>query len=291
MIYTNRWTNRLSDLIKEAAQEIIPIVGTVQGQKTYSRGAGGDITLEIDRKAENFILNCLKKYKESFNVISEEIGNRYWDADQELFFKKDSVQYKSTSNFFLIDPVDGSTNAKRGIPFYCISIAYATSANFTDLQIGVVYDIATNDLYVAEKGHGSYLNEKPIHCSEATTISTAILGTDLDPRRILPDYQLFKQNLLTQVRKVRVFGACALELCLVARGGLDIYFDMRGITRIVDIAAGILILTEAGGIVWNEDFTSIKNHEVSLNLHYSLIAFTPTLSKELKEKRRDILNI
>lgn len=289
MKYSNRWTDRLCQIIKNAAQEIKPIAGTIQGRKTYSRGAGGDITLELDRMAENLILNELKTYNESFNIISEEIGNRYWDANQEKFFKKDSIHYNSSANYFLIDPVDGSTNAKRGIPFYCISIAYASSADYSDIQVGLVYNIATKDLYVAEKGHGAQLNEKPIHCSKTSAISQALLGTDLDPRRILPDYKIFKQDLLKQVRKVRVFGSCALELCLVARGGLDIYFDMRGITRIVDIAAGILILSEAGGTIWKEDFSPIQNHEVSLDLHYSLIAFAPGLSEELREKRKKFL--
>ncbi len=286
MKYTNLWTARLLQIIKEVATEIKPIVGTEIGRKKYTRGAGGDITLEIDRRAETSILDALQTYGESFNIISEEIGNRFWDAKMNKFIKKDSSEYLVSTNYFFIDPIDGSTNAKRGIPFFCISIAYGTGPNYDDLQAGIVFNIATNDAYVAEKHQGAYLNDTSITCSSVSTLDAAIIGTDLDPKKILPEYAKFKKNLLEHVRKVRVFGSCALELCLVAQGALDIYFDMRGITRIVDIAAGIIILSEAGGTVWNETFTPIRNHELSLGKRYALIVFSSTLQEELREKKK-----
>jgi fructose-1,6-bisphosphatase/inositol monophosphatase family enzyme len=115
-------------------------------------------------------------------------------------------------------------------------------------------------------------------------LKNAIGGTNLDLHHIIPECERIKGELIASVRKIRVFGACALELVLVAQGALDVYFDFRGITRIVDIAAGILIVHEAGGMTLDVKGTRILNHKMALDKRYGLIALNQALEKEIIEK-------
>jgi len=282
--YTNKWTERIVIAINNAFLEIKSIIGTKEANKKHTIGAGGDLTLEIDKRAENAIIQTLESYNEPIVIVSEEIGKYFWDPDA----KKRIFKFKSSicSDFFIIDPIDGSTNAKRGIPFSCISIAYADGSTLNDIQVGVVFNIRTEDLYLAEKGKGAFCNSNPIHCSQTKKLANSVAGTDMHIRDFCEPKINQKNIVLKHARKVRIMGSTALEMCMVAGGSLDFYIDFRGISRIVDFAAAYLIVKEAGGFFIDDKGKSISGstYNFSLNKRYNLLVGCPGLEEIVKKK-------
>jgi myo-inositol-1(or 4)-monophosphatase len=279
--YSNIWTDRLIVAVKTAQSQIIDLIGTSQGKKQYGVGAGGDITVELDRIAEETIIKSIQSYNTPCYIISEEIGYFYWDHETKTRIFDFAFLNLDCKSYFIIDPVDGSTNAKRGIPFSCISIAYSNGLDINDIQIGVVSNITTGDLYVAEKGFGAFLNHEPIQCSPINSISNAIAGTDVKSSSACNDFLDIHNNILFDIHKLRILGSCALELCLVAQGALDLYLDLRGIVRIVDIAAGILIVREAGGFCIGQFGTNLVSNGFLLKDRYVIIAGCPGIEDEI----------
>jgi len=200
-------------------------------------GADGTITKYIDKIAEDAAINILDKSKLKVNLLSEEVG--FLDLGGKYTF--------------VLDPIDGTRNAYRGIPFYSVSLAIGKS-KLKDVEYGIVKNIPTGDLYVAEKKHGAFLNNTQISVSEVPPkdfLSSLVLGRNSDPSTVL----LSKQNY------VRSLGSASLEMCMVAIGALDLYYVGREFMRVVDIAASTLIVREAGGIVKN-----IYGEDLDMNL-------------------------
>ena len=190
-------------------------------------GADGTVTKYIDQLAEDAAINYLNKSKTKVNVLSEEIG-----------FLDNGADYT-----FVLDPIDGTRNAYRGIPFYSVSIAIGKST-LSDVEYGIVKNIPSGDVFTAEKSHGAFLNGNRIGTPEIPDkepLSSLSLGKNCDKMTI----SLAKKD------KVRSLGSASLEMCMVAIGALDYYVVGKEYIRIVDIAASTLILREAGGIVTN----------------------------------------
>lgn len=188
-------------------------------------GADGTITKYIDKLAENAAINLLKKSKLKVNLLSEEAG--FLDLGGEYTF--------------ILDPIDGTRNAYRGIPFYSVSLAIGKST-LKDVEYGIVRNIPTGDIFIAEKNHGAFLNNTQISVHEVPPkdiLHSVVLGKNSDPATLL----LAKKNA------VRSLGSASLEMCMVAMGGLDYYFVGRKFMRVVDIAASTLIVREGGGVV------------------------------------------
>jgi fructose-1,6-bisphosphatase/inositol monophosphatase family enzyme len=190
-------------------------------------GADGTVTKYVDKIAEDVAVRYIERSKIKVNILSEEAG-----------FIDRGGKYT-----FVIDPIDGTRNAYRGIPFYSISIAVGKS-KISDVEYGIVKNIPTGDTFTAEKGHGAFYNKKrivvpDIPCKEL--LSSLTLGKNFDRVTI----SLAKKD------KVRSLGSASLEMCMVAIGALDFYVVGREYIRVVDIAASTLILREAGGIVTN----------------------------------------
>ena len=284
MNYRNRWTERIIVAIENAFSEIKTIIGTKEANKKHTIGAGGDLTLEIDKRAENAIIQTLESYNEPIIIISEEIGKYFWDPI--LKERKFNFEYNECADFFIIDPIDGSTNAKRGIPFSCISVAYANGPTLDDIQVGAVLNIKTEDLYLAEKGSGAFRNEKPIKCSQTKSLANSIAGTDLHIRDFCEPTINKTNKILKYPRKVRIMGSSALEICLVADGSFDFYIDFRGISRVIDFAAAYLILEEAGGLIIDNLGRPLSQviKKFTLNERYNLLASCPGLEKSIKKK-------
>lgn len=210
-------------------------------------GADGTITKYVDKIAEEAALNIINKSKTKVNVLSEEIG-----------FIDNNAEY-----IFVLDPIDGTRNAYRGIPFYSVSIAIGKK-NISDVEYGLVKNIPTGDIFTAERDFGAFFNKRRIGVPEIPdkeVLSSLALGNNYD-----------KVTLKHAKReKVRSLGSASLEMCMVAIGGLDFYVIGREYLRVVDIAASTLILREAGGIV-----TNILGEELdmpfSLDKHTSVVA-------------------
>jgi fructose-1,6-bisphosphatase/inositol monophosphatase family enzyme len=190
-------------------------------------GADGTVTKYIDKIAEDAAINYLEKSKLNVNILSEEIG-----------FADNGAEYT-----FVLDPIDGTRNAYRGIPFYAISLAIGKS-KISDVEYGIVKNVPTGDIFTAEKGFGAYLNKNKIgvpNVPDTELCSSLALGKNFDKITIS----------LARKEKVRSLGSASLEMCMVALGALDFYVVGKEYIRVVDIAASTLILREAGGIVKN----------------------------------------
>jgi fructose-1,6-bisphosphatase/inositol monophosphatase family enzyme len=193
--------------------------------KTIGLGADGTPTSYIDKIAEDAALKILEKSEVKVNLLSEEAG---------------FVDFGGTS-VFVLDPIDGTRNAYRGIPFYSVSLAIGTS-RIRDIEYGVVKNIPTGDVFTAEKHHGSFLNNTPIRVCEVPSVemlSSISLGKNHTTRT----------GALSRKGNVRSLGSASLEMCMVAIGALDYYFTAKEILRVIDIAASTLIVREAGGFV------------------------------------------
>jgi fructose-1,6-bisphosphatase/inositol monophosphatase family enzyme len=190
-------------------------------------GADGTVTKYVDKIAEDTAIDFLNKSDVKVNILSEEVG-----------LVDNNAKYT-----FVLDPIDGTRNAYRGIPFYSISIAIGKSC-INDVEYGIVKNIPTGDLFIAEKGHGAFYNNKKIFVPDVPDIeplSSLSLGKNFDKLTLK----------LAKMDKVRSLGSASLEMCMVAIGALDFYVVGREYIRVVDIAASTLILREAGGIVTN----------------------------------------
>ena len=201
-----------------------------------------DLVSQADRLAEQACLSVLKAGTPAYGIVAEETGGR-----------------PSGSATWYIDPLDGTTNYLHGIPQYAVSIGLIGHAGWSDQSnqplvvdtpiVAVVYDPCRDEMFTAIHGHGAQLNGQAIHCSTTTEYSQALLGTGLPFRdySFTDEYMPALKDAIHQTRGVRRNGAAALDLAWVACGRFDGYWEM-GLAP-WDVAAGTLLVREAGGIV------------------------------------------
>ena len=157
-----------------------------------------------------------------------------------------------TQRTVILDPIDGTSNALHGIPFFCTSVALSTGPTLSSTKLGFVKNLSNKDVFFAEKGHGAYKGKTCLKPSTITTLSDALISVELS----LPHNQQHLKRLtplLLDLKKIRHLGATALEICYVASGALDAFVDLRNIARSVDLAAAYIILGEAGGVMVTPD--------------------------------------
>ena len=265
------------DLLKQIAINVFdaihPILGTKKAAEKSQRGAGGDISMQIDLIAENIVIDTLENENVNLLLISEELGEQYIGNKEKAI---------KSQNVLIIDPVDGSNNAVRGIPYCSISIAYAIGKSIMNIKKAVVLDLVSKDIYWAVKGEGAYLNNIEIHVSDLGITDKCFFELNL------PMKNFFKQidNLRPIFRRffrIRVLGSSALTLCQLAKGSMEVFINLRETNRLVDVAAGLLILKEAGGRIFSLDGKEIEE-ELSINLKFSFIACNSNLEPFLKEE-------
>ncbi|HUU72754.1 MAG TPA: inositol monophosphatase family protein, partial [Burkholderiales bacterium] len=188
-----------------------------------------DLVSEVDRAAEEAIIDSLRSVYPDHAILAEESG-----ASGESEYQ------------WIIDPLDGTTNFLHGFPVYAVSIALAHKGQ---IQHAVVYDPTRNDLYTASRGAGAYLNDKRLRVSRRDKLIDCLIGTGF-PFRASADidaYTAMFKALTTRTAGIRRPGAAALDLASVAAGRLDGFWEI-GLSP-WDMAAGILLITEAGGLV------------------------------------------
>ena len=222
----------MSTLLADLAMAVQDAVDHLQGDpaEILGRGADGAPSSRLDRAAEAAVLERLEKEGARVNVRSEEAGFVDRGGDTLL----------------VLDPVDGTHNALRGVPAFSVSIALG-HARLSDVQEGLVRDLVSGATYHALKGRGATLNGKPIHARRfdpKDVLFSVYLGTNAEADA---------SRVAAKARRVRNLGAASLDLCLVARGAADAYYmrsrEERLKLRACDIAAGTLIVREAGGLV------------------------------------------
>jgi myo-inositol-1(or 4)-monophosphatase len=193
-----------------------------------------DIVTETDKEVEAFLVKAILARYPDHGVLGEEYG---------------AVQTKSGLRW-IIDPIDGTTSFVHRLPFYSISIALEKEG---EPVLGVVYAPALNQLFYAEKGKGAFVGDTAIHVSETRGLDKAVMATGfacLRAGRQNNNLPIFNE-IVPKLRDIRRFGSAALDLCYTALGSLDGFWEMN--LNIYDIAAGTVILKEAGGVV--TDFT------------------------------------
>jgi fructose-1,6-bisphosphatase/inositol monophosphatase family enzyme len=219
-------------LLLELADAVQHAVAAFEGDlgEVVGRGADGAPSTRIDRVAEETVLRVLDYEGAALNVLSEEAG----------FLDRGG---KAT---LVLDPIDGTHNALRGVPAYSVSMAIG-QARLSDAQEALVRDLVSGATYYAVKGGGAFLNARPIRVhalDREDLVFSVYLG-----RNAAPD----AARVAGIARRVRALGAASLDLCLVARGAVDLYYNhsARPETKLraVDIAGGALIVREAGGVV------------------------------------------
>jgi myo-inositol-1(or 4)-monophosphatase len=208
-----------------------------RAEETGTRGSGGDRTLVIDSEAESLVfaeLDALKHEGYCFTALSEERGEiDYGDADVRV----------------IIDPIDGSLNAKRGLPHHALSIAVAAGATMADVEFAFVHDFGPREEWWARKADGAYLNghrlDPDLTERRARDGRLEVLGIEsADPRWVANSIEPLRDTAY----RLRALGTIASTLCQVAAARIDGMVSLRN-ARGVDSAAGQLIVREAGGLV------------------------------------------
>ncbi|MDD3050638.1 MAG: inositol monophosphatase family protein [Candidatus Cloacimonetes bacterium] len=224
-----------------------------------------DLVTETDRRVEIYLKEKLKELTPEADFLAEETDSLY--SESELLW--------------IIDPIDGTTNFVHKFPFFCISVALSVN---NKLQLAYVYNPITGDLYEAEKNAGSYLNKKQIFVSEVTSLTHSLLATGFpydyadNPENNLGYFDYF----LKQVHGIRRAGSAALDLCMVASGAFDGFWEWH--LNPWDVAAGVLIVQEANGRI------SDINGDLFTFDSSSIVAANPEISVVMLEKFKDFAN-
>jgi myo-inositol-1(or 4)-monophosphatase len=193
-----------------------------------------DFVTEVDQAAENVIIDTILAAYPGHGILAEESGRERGAKHSEYLW--------------IIDPLDGTTNFIHGFPVYAVSIALAHRGQ---VQQAVVYDPSRNDLFYASKGRGAFLNDKRLRVSRRTRMGEALIGTGFPFRKgdNFKRYVQMFEAVMQNCAGLRRPGAAALDLCYVAAGYYDAFFE-TGLSP-WDLAAGSLMITEAGGLVGN----------------------------------------
>jgi myo-inositol-1(or 4)-monophosphatase len=224
--------NQMAELVELGIRDL---VGTPMGGETVKMGADLTPTKKIDQVAEDCIITYLQEHPLCSLLVSEEAGKMELGGDSGTIF---------------LDPVDGTFNAVTGIPFYALSIAYAEKGV---IRQAFVRNLASGETFTAIKGKYARCDGKSIHVSDVSRLdqcAMSVYGRKFDTTRMM--------ELGQKIRRWRLLGASALELCYIGCGRIDGFVDLRGTLRVTDAAAGMLICAEAGGKVTDLEGKSIR---------------------------------
>ena len=212
---------------EKASKILIRDFGELEKLQVSKKGHQ-DFVTNADIKAEKIIIEELKKARPNYSIISEENGVE---------------KNKDHSNFWIIDPIDGTTNFLHGVPHFAISIALQSN---NEIVCGLIFDPIKDELFYAEKNNGAYFNNQRIRVSKKREINECLFAVGKGK---------YNPDLIC-----RRSGSAALDMAYVASGRFDGYFQNN--LNLWDIAAGIIIVKEAGGIVNEIDLSSLKNLKV-----------------------------
>ncbi len=221
------------------------------GNLQISRKGSADFVTSADLRTEKFLQKELTAVRPNFGFLLEEGGE---------------VKGKDVNTRWIIDPIDGTSNFIHAVPYFCISVGLeqTNAKGESEIIAGVIYDPLHNELFAAEKGQGAFLNDRKIKVSARNTIEDSMLVTGKAARNTGHDQEMF--NLAGTLSKsgaiVRYFGATALDLAYLAAGRLDAcwYYTVKP----WDIAAGMLLIREAGGTVQAMDGTEATAYSKNL---------------------------
>ncbi len=214
----------------DAAGDAVRDMAPAERGRAVGAGAGGDTTMEVDRAAEDAVLAVLAAAGMPFRLVSEEAGEREVGG--------------GGGPWVVLDPIDGSLNAKRGLPVFATSIALAEGPSIGDVVLGVVRDHGTGEEWIAQRGRGATVDGRPVRADGEPGALELLLVEGAYPDRIGPA----ASALDGRVHRIRALGSLALSLCHAAAGRCDAMVGL-GPGRSIDIAAAQLVAREAGLLV------------------------------------------
>ena len=250
MKLTSANINVMVNACRKASKHIIRDFGEIEKLQTSVKGPGDFVTM-TDKKVEEILIEELRKARPKYSVLSEEIGE---------------IKNDDTEDFkWIIDPIDGTSNFLHGIPHFAISLALE---NKKEIICGIVFDPIKNELFSAEKGNGSYLNNQRMRVSARKKLKDCLIVTG-GPRQnhqnkevCMEEYKRFSSKVLIPIRKM---GSAALDMAYVAAGRCDGFWQRN--LNYWDVAAGILLVKEACGYV--ADFSGkdkyVENKTILVN--------------------------
>ena len=213
---------------EKASKVLIRDFGELENLQVSKKGPK-DFVTNSDKKVEKIIIQELEKSKKKFSFLSEENGK---------------IENQDKENIWIIDPIDGTNNFLHGIPHFSISIGLKSN---DEIIAGVIFDPIKNELFYAEKNNGAYFNNQRIRVSKKNNIDECLFASN--------NVEINNDNL-----SIRNLGSAALDMAYVGTGRFDGYFQND--LHIWDIAAGIIIVKEAGGMVNNLNLSQIENLKI-----------------------------
>ena len=228
MISISANLNIMIKAAEKASKSIIRDFGEVEKLQVSKKGPY-DFVTKTDKNVEKILIEELSKTKKNYSFLTEETG---------------TIKNKDTENIWIIDPIDGTTNFLHGIPHFAISIAHQFK---NQIISGLIFDPIKDEMFFAEKDKGAFLNNQRLRVSKKNSLDECLFSSNHEGVKF--------SNL-----NMRCSGSAALDLAYVAAGRLDGFFHNR--IKIWDIAAGTLMIKEAGGIVNDLDGFDIDNIDI-----------------------------
>ena len=249
---------------EKAARSLIRDFGEVEQLQVSQKGPG-DFVSAADKRAEQLIHEELKKGQPRYSFLMEESG---------------AIEGENKDFRWIVDPLDGTTNFLHGIPHWCISIALESKGQITH---GLIYDPVKDEMFTAEFGQGAFIHRnKRLRVSGRYDFTRALILTGA-PRRAMKAHELFfkEQRAVWETgANLRRYGAAALDLAYVAAGRVEAFWERD--LKAWDVAAGILIVKEAGGFI-----TDLDNHKNSPLETGNILASNEGLFNDLKKILKD----
>ncbi len=250
--------NIITKACMKASRSLIRDYGEIENLQVSTKGPG-DFVSSADKRTEKILIEELQKAHPDYGIVTEESG---------------IINKSNINNRWIIDPIDGTMNFLNGIPQFAISIGYEED---NEVKSGVIFNPIMNEMFCAEKGNGAYLNNSRIRVSNKKKLSDALIVTGGPKQGSKIKEKIFSEyiNVSNCVSNVRKFGSAALDMAYVACGRFDGYWQRE--LNYWDIAAGIIILKEAGGFV---DFFERDN---LAPLKKNILASNSNIHDELKD--------
>ena len=250
--------NLITKACMKASRSLIRDFGEIENLQVSSKGPG-DFVTSADKRTEKILIEELQKAHPEYGIITEETG---------------IINKSNIKNRWIIDPIDGTFNFMNGVPQFAISVGYEEE---NQIKCGVIFNPIMNEMFYAEKGNGAYLNNSRIRVSKKNKIKNALIVTGGPKGASKIKDKIFSEyiNVSNNVSNVRKFGSAALDVAYVACGRFDGYWQRE--LNYWDIAAGMIILKEAGG------FVNFFDEDKTAPLKKNIIASNSFIHEELRE--------
>jgi len=261
------WLELCRGLVRDIRDELERMPTREEREEVLGQGEGGDETTRIDAAAEQAAVRRLEALDvPGFKLVSEELGEKVFGSGGPMRV--------------VLDPIDGSINAKRGIPFFSVSLAVAAGDRMRDVFFGYVYDFGSGEEWTARRGEGAWLNGEPLGAEKPKNEIELLAFEATETTKIAE----MAPSVVGLAKRMRIMGSLALSLCHLAAGRLDAVCSLKP-ARSIDVAAGQLLVREVGLAVEFVDGGSFLDSELDLESRSRLAAAgTEELCRALSDR-------